>query len=395
MSAALKRLRDPVYNYIRLDEVAEALIDTPEFQRLRHVKQLGTAYLVFPGAHHTRFEHSLGAHHLARLASEQLGLTPDDGRLLEYALLLHDIGHGPFSHVSEELFRDEAGSHVDVGASLIEKGRLGDIIERAGLDKKVVISLMRGKGPRGGLVSGQVDLDRMDYLVRDSHYTGVAIGVDSDRIISKLRLVKDGVCVLEDGLLTAEMLLIARFNMYTSVYFHRTCRIAELMIRRAMGDGLAAGEYTAAELSRMDDIELVSRFRSKSSAGHRMMERLASRTLYKECHAWGTGELPSSLIARLAGEHTARSALETEIETAAKLKAAEVLIDVPALPTQKSGGMDILRDDGTVVPIGRLSKLVSNLEAAEADYWRMRVLAPRGKEEVVARAARGVLENLD
>ncbi len=244
-------IRDPVHGYIELSELEKRLIDTEVFQRLRYIKQLALAYLVYPGAEHTRFGHSIGAMYLASIYGrhfmEEGVLDEDDVALLRVSALLHDIGHGPFSHLYEELLIKYRGkTHEDIGSWIIEESEISDILSEYGFEPKVVSKLAVGKyhvSDKGKLmsqiISGPVDADKMDFLLRDSYFTGVEYGrIDPYRLISKSKYI-DGVIAfrLPASLYALEAFMIARYEMFRAVYFHKTVRAAELMLLRVL-DGL-------------------------------------------------------------------------------------------------------------------------------------------------------------
>jgi HD superfamily phosphohydrolase len=225
-------IRDPLWNNIRVDEHALRLIDTGVFQRLRYVRQLGLAYLVYPGATHTRFEHALGAYHLARRTlglleerGELKGVVPDECAVVRSAALLHDVGHYPYSHALEEI---GALHHEEVALPLITEGQAAAELRAAiGSDAPArVFALIRGESesPLQGLISGSLDLDKIEYLKRDAFMCGVPYGeIDVDRLINSLTIVPDPVSgrpsvgVLEKGLSALESLLFAKYQMYRNV----------------------------------------------------------------------------------------------------------------------------------------------------------------------------------
>jgi HD superfamily phosphohydrolase len=192
-------IRDPLWNNVRVDDLAMELIDTPAFQRLRYVRQLGWVYLVYPGATHTRFEHAVGAYHLARRALallEERGdiarLPADECHLVRVAALLHDIGHYPYSHALEEI---GALHHEEVARPLVTEGEVADALTNAlGRDAPDrVMRLIRGESdsPLQGLISGSFDLDKLDYLRRDAFMCGVSYGeIDVDRLLQSLLLLE-------------------------------------------------------------------------------------------------------------------------------------------------------------------------------------------------------------
>ena len=229
-----KIINDPVYGFITIpSDLVYDLIQHPYVQRLRYIKQLGMTHLVYPGALHTRFHHALGAMHLMSLALETIkskgqAISYEEEEAVTIAILLHDIGHGPFSHALEHTIVDGV-SHEHISTLLMDNlnrefgGRLGlalDIFNKR-YHKKFLYQL----------VSGQLDLDRMDYLNRDSFFTGVSEGVISfDRIIKMLDVVDDQLVVEEKGIYSIEKFLIARRLMYWQVYLHKTVIAAEQML---------------------------------------------------------------------------------------------------------------------------------------------------------------------
>src|SRR3954468_2797091 len=193
-------IRDPLWNHVGVDPLALRLVDTPVFQRLRYVRQLGLAYLVYPGASHSRFEHALGAYHLARRALalfEERGVGPavgpDDAVIVCCAALLHDIGHYPYSHALEEI---GALHHEEVARPLITTGEVADVL-RQGLGDDAperIMALIRGRSDSAlqGLISGSLDLDKIEYLKRDAFMCGVNYGdIDVDRLLNSLTVVDD------------------------------------------------------------------------------------------------------------------------------------------------------------------------------------------------------------
>ena len=237
-----KVIQDPINGPIRVDSNFIPIIDSPEFQRLRGIKQLGMCYLVFPGANHTRFEHSLGT---MRLAEEySISLNMDNIDEIKAAALLHDIGHGPFSHSFEGLLgKNRNLSHEEIGVKLIlgekpfEYSTLPDRLEKNGFSPGSIASLIsNGKeSVAGSIISGELDADEMDYLRRDSYYTGLGtIPFDYHRVINISGTDGRSIFIEEKGVPTIESILLNRFLMYKMVYFHKTSRIAQLMLSRAI-----------------------------------------------------------------------------------------------------------------------------------------------------------------
>ncbi len=196
-----KTFRDPVYKDIFLSDLEVKVIDTPVFQRLRRIKQLGVTNLVYPGANHTRFEHSIGAANIAGRIVKRL----DVGELKEeikVAALLHDLGHGPLSHTSEEILKKHLGSsHEDNTLRLVRESEVSDILSENSIDVSSVVQILNKKNKFSSLISGEVDVDRMDYLSRDAYHTGVAYGIiDLDRIINNIELLEGKFVVKQGGI---------------------------------------------------------------------------------------------------------------------------------------------------------------------------------------------------
>lgn len=231
-----KIINDPVYGFITIDdELISQIIAHPHYQRLRRISQMAMAYLVYPGAVHTRLHHSLGAYHLMRSALQELTgkgivITSEEQQAAKIAILLHDIGHGPFSHALEHVLAEHL-HHEELSLLLIKELNLA-------FDGKLqtAIDIFTGKHPKKflhQLISGQLDVDRMDYLMRDSFFTGVIEGsVAYDRIIKMLTVQNGELMVEEKGIYSIEKFLVARRLMYWQVYLHKTVLGAEQMLQR-------------------------------------------------------------------------------------------------------------------------------------------------------------------
>ena len=234
----LKIFNDPIYGFITIpNTLIFDLIAHRYFQRLRRISQMGLSCLVYPGAHHTRFHHALGCLHLMqnairilRFKGVKISNLEENG--LYVAILLHDIGHGPFSHAMEHSIVENF-SHESISLKFMEVLN----IEFYG-ELDTAISMFKGEYPRkffGQLISGQLDIDRSDYLKRDSFYTGVSEGnINSERLISMMNVVDDELVIEEKGIYSVEKFLIARRLMYWQVYLHKTSLVAEQMIMRVL-----------------------------------------------------------------------------------------------------------------------------------------------------------------
>lgn len=277
MGIKKKFIRDSVYGDIRLNEIEVEVMDNPQFQRLRRIKQLGLISLIYPGANHTRFEHSIGTMHIASKLADKLDLNQADKELVRISALLHDIGHGPFSHVSEGVL---SFPHEELTKYVIKNTAIRDIIEQK-FDIDKIIEIINGEGKFGPIVSGELDADRMDYLLRDSHYTGVAYGViDYERIISNINLNKHLSLDIK-GVQAAEGALVSRYFMYPSVYQHHTTRIVNSMFRRGLKKLIDSGVINENDMYKYDDADIIGIFRNSEGYPKEIMERLDNRNIFK------------------------------------------------------------------------------------------------------------------
>ena len=240
-------ITDPIHKYIPITDLEKKLIDTEFFQRLRKIRQLAGAHLVYPSAQHTRFEHSIGAMHLAGLAAESLLnkgyiTCKEDVESLRIAALLHDIGHGPFSHLFEEVLREKESNKINheiIGKRIIQETIIIDILDKYGYDGDFVCKLSFGESQKmfyDEIIAGSLSVDIMDYLPRDSFFTGAEYGkVDYHRLISSLEVLSNGHLGIDKSAINSlESMLISRYQMFKAVYFHKTVRAGEVMLLHSL-----------------------------------------------------------------------------------------------------------------------------------------------------------------
>jgi HD superfamily phosphohydrolase len=383
-------IKDSVHDHITVEGVARSLLDTTALQRLRHVRQLGTAHLVYPSANHTRFEHSLGVYHLADRALAHLGVDGSNAEHVRAAALLHDVGHGPYSHNTEPLVERHTGQAHDDVDQLVATGTVGEVLRDHGLEPKRVAGLIAGDGRYGQLVSGELDVDRTDYLVRDAHHTGVPYGtIDHERLVRSLTF-HDGQLVLEAGnVQTAESLLLARALMNPTVYNHHVARIGKSMLRRATEQLLAdpAADVDGRTLRRMDDHDLTVALRTSDRAAD-VADRLFRRDLLKRAVWAERGDVPDEL---LETDWAERDDLAGAIADRAAVDREEVILDVPPKPAMRESAATVVVN-GEIRQLHRQSPLVDALQTSGRNQWRLGVYAPRDATEAVGRAA---VEELD
>ncbi|HEY8851432.1 MAG TPA: HD domain-containing protein [Gemmatimonadaceae bacterium] len=375
-------LRDPVWNNIRVDDLTLDLVDTDVFQRLRYVRQLGWTYLVYPGATHSRFEHALGTHHLSRRtlallceAEDATSISEQEQAIVRSAALLHDVGHYPFSHALEEI---GALHHEDVARPLITQGAIASLLaSRLGDDAPArVFDLIRGesKSALQGLISGSLDLDKIEYLKRDAFMCGVPYGeIDVDRLTNSLVLVDDpatgrsAIGVREKALSALESLLFAKYQMYRNVYWHHAVRSATAMYKRLVEDAIKAGVVDGRSLATYTDEGLMHRL--ESAFPTQLLVALKGRKLYKRAAEWPAAELDADTVEWIASDRKRVSEAENLLAEEFGLAPGELLLDYPA-KTQMLG-LDI--------PVLRRS---SKIERLTGEGWIGTINLPSLSEEL-------------
>jgi HD superfamily phosphohydrolase len=359
---------------IKLEDWQVSIIDTPQFQRLRRIKQLGFANLVYPGANHTRFEHSLGTMHLAKILAKKLEM--DDEVIV--SALLHDISHPPFSHSSERIMRTYFSSgHENVKLAIT--GELRDVLENLGFSIRRIADIVEGK--RESIVSGDIDVDRMDYLVRDAHYTGVAYGIfDISRLIDKIKF-QNGVIVEEGGIRAAESLLISRFMMYPAVYFHHVSRIATKMYERAMERVIEAG-FDAKKLLELDDCTAMELLKNHDPEFYDLLQ---NRKLFKRAVYVGRESVD---LKEIMGSNEHR--IEERIAEAAGVDVKYVIVDIPPLEEFREFRVRV-EIDGKIEKLEEVSSVVKAIKTSWIDNWRFGIYTKKEYLEEVKRAATEIL----
>jgi len=434
VASDFKTINDTVHGTIRLDPLVVDLMETLELQRLNSIRQLGLTYLVFPGANHSRIEHCLGVGHVAGRMADALGLPPEDRALAIAAGLLHDVGHGPFSHTLEHVLSSELSvDHMHLTQRIItgeddnvaadERAafpgipRIPEVLEKHGIPANQVAALIRGLGPdapQGSLhdfsrkkrgerrvlfqiIHSAVDADQVDYLIRDAHYTGVALGViDVNRLIQTLVLHDGGMAVDRKGLPALEGILVARGLMYSSVYFHKTVRIAETMVSRAVERSKAP----MASIQKMVDHELLEWLKAQGGFQGEVALRIKYRKLYKRAIAWGSEDLSEPQREALRGlseDRAARQDAEDALARKAGVEPGRVIIDIPlpellvSEPRIASTDVTVVDEDGTTTRLSRLSPLARALQLRSVSDWAVMVACDPAARTRVARAAPKVL----
>ncbi len=402
--ASGKTIRDPLWNTIRLDATAQRIVDTAEFQRLRYIRQLGLAHLVYPGATHTRFDHALGVYHLTttalRYLRERGGADPaawEGEELIPYAALLHDIGHYAFSHALEELEADHVPAHhEEVSRRFFDAPALRDALAPLGLtaaDRIQELISGRSELPLRGLVSGSLDLDKMEYLRRDARFCGVPYGeVDVSRLLQGLTLVRDPdtgvyeVGVHEKAVAALESLLFAKYQMFRNVYWHHAVRAATALYKRIVEESVRAGLLDPDELIGPTDEELLHEIgrRALEDDGEvaeriamRWLPALRHRRLPKRALELTAADLEGRQVEDWAvGDSPWKRAVEDDLAAELGLQPGEVVIDFPAKPEMFQLDVLVERRSGRVARMGAggLPGLLDLPAVAKQLYSTARVL---------------------
>lgn len=389
-----KIINDPVYGFITIPTaLVFDLISHPYFQRLRYIKQLAMTHVVYPGALNTRFHHALGAMHLMNLALEVLkgkghNISPEEEEAATIAILLHDIGHGPFSHALEHTLV-RGIKHEDISLLMMNK-----LNEEFGGQLTTAINIFKGKYPRKffcQLISGQVDLDRMDYLNRDSFYTGVSEGVISfDRIIKMFNLVNDQLVVEEKGIYSVEKFLIARRLMYWQVYLHKTVIAGEQLLVKVLerakelaARGADLFATPALQHFLKYDVNAVNFFEEELHL--QQFSKLDDQDIYASIKVWADNEDP--ILSKLCKMLNARKLYKVEISNEAPAPERLALLASKTFKAfgiakedlsyfvftdtitnraynAESSNINILMKNGTLLDIAKASDL-SNLESLD------------------------------
>jgi len=332
---------DPIHDFIRVYPHELSIIDSPIFQRLRRIRQLSGAHLTYPAAQHTRFEHSLGVMHIASQAGHALNekgiLQSDDIQILRLAGLLHDIGHGPFSHLFEEIIQEKKISHEDFGKEIILNSEIGDNLSNNGFDKKLVTSIAFGHSKlqyMNEIVSGVLSADMMDYLLRDGYFTGAEHAkIDHKRITQSLDVHKRKLALERSALYSFESMMHSRYQMFKAVYFHKTVRAAEVMLIEALrlaDDEFGFTTFNFNEFVKLTDEYVLSTLISSESSKLKRARELAqdyqNRKLLKCVYE-------RILTSQTNLKKTRTDELRNEISKKSKIDENEIFIDSSVTPS--------------------------------------------------------------
>ena len=368
-SELMRRVRDSIHDYIDLDELESSLVDTEPYQRLRWIKQLGSANLVYPGANHTRLEHSIGVSHLVKQMASQSDVPKDEIPLVSIAGLLHDLGHSPYSHLADEL--PFGKDHVEVTQDIINSSQISDILSDQGLDINEVCNLIKGDHKYGSLISGDIDGDRLDYLMRDSHYTGVKTGVDTGRLVTKMSISDNELVIGESGLPVVETFLTSRSIMFPTVYFHPFSRGAELMLARATTAAIDNDVFTYDSFVSFTDHKFLSELNLAGGLSQKLVNDFEKRNITKRVISITKDKTEEMGISKSDVED-----LEQSIAQKLDIDSSQIFMDLPPFKVVPAMKVKILKEDGTLDYASNMSTITKSLYEAQFDHWRCRIYAP-------------------
>jgi len=406
-------IKDPLYGYIKVSQLEREVIDTAPVQRLRRIRQLSGAEYVYPAATHTRFEHSLGAMYLAGLICDNvpLGLEEADAEMLKLAALLHDLGHGPFSHIFDPiLIKYLKKTHEDITVWLIRESEVKEILS-AQLDadkiSRLAVGALRDKERPflDQVISSAFDVDKMDFVARDSYHTGAEYGyTDMFRLIYTMDVINNSLAVSSTALATLEAFLLARLESFKTIYFHKASRAAQIMLVHALEKArheLNLTSFTTVEdYLALDDYHVWHQLK-RCKQSEPIIRDLERRKLLK-CAFETTLYTRDAVVTSIFTKESVREHLEEEIASTAGVDPDDVSIDVPSLPsvpyshsTEEPMDVPIAFDLGNgkkeIRRVGELSRVIDVLRV----YMNiLRVYTPEQHRRKVKEASERVLGNL-
>lgn len=374
----MKQIRDPLYGYIDVSDAELDVLNSEPVQRLRRVKQLGLSLTVYPGATHTRFEHSLGVMHLAGRVARSLDLSEPEVQANRLAGLLHDSGHLPFSHTLEEIMQEEQGyGHEEISCKIVDE-LAEDRTVRFPADVHRVKDMIRGEYDGVNLIANEIDVDRLDYLQRDSYETGIEHGaIDADTLI-KFSSIIDGEFGFEyKALQSVESLLSSRLHMTRSVYSHDTVNVTETMLKRAVQAYLFETNKQMSDFIKLDDGLLRAELQNTNvELTDELFSRVIDRHLYKESLSYVFDSESGETIKSIADSLDNPQVHEVAIAQKANVPRKAVLINPPTYKEMDKFSVPVRDKSGTVRQLEEVSSMVEALHDLSCRSVELSVYAP-------------------
>lgn len=370
-------IRDPIHGYIQLSRDEARLMNTRPLQRLYRINQLGLAYLIYPSATHTRFSHSLGTAYLARKMAEKLDLDSQAKIIVRLAALLHDVGHCPFSHSSEEVI----GSNQHWISKLLKGTELRDIIENKGFSCSDVMKVLAGqeRSVITQILHSGIDADRLDYLMRDSYFTGLEYQLDVGRIINSLMHVAENITFNWQRLHELEYFLMARYMLYAQVYLHRTVRIADLVALRVLKVLRELFGFlnlrTSEDFLRTDDAYVIGELskyckdRKCPPSTKQLIKALLYRRFPRCVLQHELNELHPSMRMQMLKNADYRKELEQEIAHKLRIEPELIFIDVPEFTPSEEA--IFVASPQKVSEISEVSQVFQSINRSFGSFFRV------------------------
>jgi HD superfamily phosphohydrolase len=407
-------IKDPVHGYVYITADEREIIDSYPVQRLRRLRQLAGAEYVYPGANHTRFEHSVGVMYLAGRVVDNPTISQraseDEAEMVRIAALLHDVGHGPFSHIFEYLLDKELGkTHEDMTLWIVRNSELKDILNKVGYEAEEIGKLAVGRlhKPKKAfldqIISSAVDVDKLDFVVRDTYHTGAEYGyIDVFRLIQTLDVLGEDLAVDLGSLSALESFVIARIESFKSIYFHRVGRAAQIMLATAIekaNEELGLANFkTPEEYLAMDDYTVWTMLKNCQKSSE-IIKNLERRKLLK-CAYERTFYEKDTMVSNIFNREAYRKQMQADIAKEAEVEAETVIIDVPTVPSVPYHNSVLMEPmeipvfyktrEGDRIP-RRLSEISKIIDVLKGFINILRVYTEEKNREKVSNAASKIL----
>lgn len=380
------RIRDPVHNYIKVSEEEREIMDTLPLQRLRRVKQVGLSSMVYPSATHTRFSHSLGVMYLAGMFADSLDMSDQEYRTLRIAGLIHDVGHGPFSHTSDRVAQKYDYTHEERSCEIIDEELIDVIPDDIDVEKvkRYILS-----DADINIIAGDVDADRIDYLNRDTINTGLDHGVIDYKTIVEFAEIIDGQLVFDRNATDSlSEMLTARMYMHNAIVNHHTSRLAERIVERALTEYVEINSLD--EMMQHNDYTIHTELtNSDNQRITRLYDKVRKRNLPKTSYTIRGDKVPTEIVEYLSDIDANR--YETKISQTVGIDKEDVIIVTPKLPD--TGSLDVkILSGGQIVNMSDISRIPESLPEERLQRSRFHVYATEGNVDDVQEATKEILK---
>lgn len=381
----VNRIRDPIHGYIKPTEEEINILDSKPMQRLRKVKQMSMSSLVYPSATHTRFSHSIGVMHIAGMFADSLGLSENKKRELRISGLVHDIGHGPFSHTSDRVSSRYGFTHEEHSCELLRSKlyeKIPDDISINAIEDNI-LSKSNLK-----IIAGDIDADRIDYLNRDAINTGLDHGsIDFETIIEFAELDDDRLVFDRKATYAITELLAARLYMHNAIMNHHVSRQAETILERALD--LYVEKNSVKDMMKHNDYTMHTELINSNDKITKLYNRVVERDLLKKCYSIRGNSIPEDVMNQLSDLNAKEC--ESQIADIVGIDSTDVIMVTPLLPRSKNLNVPILDEDGSIKQLKEISDLAQNLPKERSNQSRFHVYSKKEFKSEVDEATNQIL----